>query len=177
MFLFLASCNGKNHNDQVVQSNQNSFDMSLQHNYEANIIDSNGVLRTIRMTLYVSSDTVYYTVLTMPLDSNSKSTIYDHEGNLMDSTGYSIPNDGFNYWFVPFDVAQSPFIIIGSGSVDCTCIDANEGTCCESDFTGKHWYCRTCTPSKCDGTCEISLPSVSVHGAGVLVKGDAVVYD
>ena len=90
----------------------------------------------------------------------------------------TIPNDGENYWFVPFDTNGTAKSLIGGVTVYCSCTDACSGHTC--DITSGN-------PQVCDGSrgfcrcCQMSIVTgggkMHILGGGVIMKAQSLVYN
>lgn len=147
--------------------------------FDANICTSDS---SIRMTLNISGDTAYYSLLKIQPNPALKGYLIDYTENLMDSFNINVPVDGNTYWFIPFDKNVSPLIISGSGGVFCQCLGPSgapgTGTCCQPAYVNGKYYCEPCLSLPCDGCCDLLyMASTNWFGAGVMVQANVVVYD
>lgn len=115
-------------------------------------------------------------------------TVYQRDGLVATKDGkiltVAIPNDGENYWFVPFDSNGTAKMCVAGVTLNCSC-SACGG--CDLVYHGNNETCDN--TNFCKGCCELTATSggkISTtgggvakifSGGGVIVSGDTLVIN
>ncbi|MDQ3047181.1 MAG: hypothetical protein M3R27_06500 [Bacteroidota bacterium] len=133
----------------------------------------------IEMKVKVKSDITEITTESSNANSIDAFKLFVAANVLVELNGrISIPRDGKNYWFVPFN-GDAPTLIAGGStvSVDCKC---SGGTCTLSgSATAGGGSTFSCVAGTCTSCCEMVITETSGGalisvGSGVIVEAEAI---